>query len=229
MEPMTILAIASLLATGAGAVQNNKAQKKDANARSAVLAAERQRQKEFGDAAAARLVETTKQLSPEEQAAETNAAADTRAIATTPQSTGDYSQVTSGSGEKPVEVNSEIARALVGALRKGTQSAVAQSRLSAYGDVNADNNIRMLRSGSDIGRIANASAGSANVVPNELYGANMAGNAARDRASLYNALGQIGMSYAMTRPNTPATVKPTTSQYSLARSPTSSSVSGLTY
>lgn len=206
MEPMTLLAIASLLASGAGAVQSNKAQKKDANARSGVLAAERVRQQQFGDAAAARLVDTTKQLSPEAQTAETNAAADTRAIATTPQSTGDYSQVTSGSGAKPIEVNSEIARALVGALRKGSQSAVAQSRLSAYGDVSADNNIRMLRSGSDIGRIANASAGSAGVVPYELDGANMAGNAARDRASLYNFLGQIGMTYAMTRPNTAGTV-----------------------
>lgn len=208
-DASTIIALTSLAAGGASAVQSRRAQKDDATARSRVLALERERQREMDEAAAARLGETTKQLSPEAQIAETAAAADARATVTTPQSTGDYSQVTGGAGAKPIEVNSEIARALVGALRKGTQSARAQSVLSAYGDVDADNRVRMLRSGSDIGRIANASARSSAVVPYELYSANMAGNPARDRAALYSAIGDIGMAYAMTRPNTATTVKPT--------------------
>ena len=206
-DPTTIVALTSLAAGGAGAYQAKKGQDQDESARRTVLAAERVRQQKFGDAAAVRLADTTKQLSADQQTADIATAADTRAIATTPQAVGDYSQVAGAA--QPVEVNSEIARALVGALRKGSQSAVAQSRLSAYGDVNNDNNIRMLRSGSDIGRIANESAGSSAVVPYELYGANMAGNAARNRAAIYGALGDIGMTYAMTRrpkPKTSSTV-----------------------
>lgn len=194
----------------AGMLANKQANDAVARERSNKLGQERVRQKELQDQAdAAQRQELEQQSRPaieqdqNQQAAERQAKYD--AVAPTVDSaTASYAP----SASAPTQVKSQLAGAVVDALRRGRRTAVAQAKLGGIGDASQNAGFGLQRGGQELNSIGNRSRSSSNILPFELQDANQAGEGWRTIGDAAN-LASMGYGlYSMTTPPVPGANNP---------------------
>jgi hypothetical protein len=198
MDPITLAAILM-----AGSVLfKNQAQKQVQKRQSGLMSDERIRQDRLRSEARARNEEerakTTRPAQDQaREAAEAKASDRLEGAVTTPADVGSYAQTEPSA---PTEVKDEIARKFVDALETARTHAKNAAKLRSYGDVQFQNDIAGNRLGQDIGRLADLSAGSTDVLGTEMEAAKLAGSKYRFLGDVAGAGGDISMMYGMTRP-----------------------------
>lgn len=199
-------ALIGLALSAAGTGANYMGQKKVIGAREDVARAEGERQTGFQNRATDVINQNLVRQSP---AAQNQALAQTteqRTAALMPSQSDGVGLPTSGSA--PIEVKGEVARQMSDAIRRGRTQLGAQARLGAFNQNQTENQRLLQRGMTDVGQIADASAGSAGVLPYALEGAANAGRGYQTAADLFNLGGQAVSLYGQTAaPSKPKTIQ----------------------
>ena len=96
----------------------------------------------------------------------------------------------------PEIVKSDLANAMLGALKRGKDYSKSLATLGAYGDVGQQNSTNLGRTAQNIGVLNGYSQGSMNALDGELTAAQGAGQSAANNAGILGGLGALGSVYA---------------------------------
>ena len=194
-EPSLIVGGLSAVATLASAQQQNSAANSAAKEASRASQAEAIRQKEFADRKMALLASEEQGYTPEQRAAQLAKATQSREQ--------DFAPATDTIGAMPVYndtapeiVKSDLANAMLGALKRGKDYSKSLASLGAYGDVGQQNQTNLGRTAQNIGVLDGFSQGSLNALGGELDAASRAGQGAANNAGILGGLGALGSVYA---------------------------------
>lgn len=186
----------SAASTLLSAQQSNKANEQSEKAVARASQAETVRQKEFADRKMALISEEQQQgYTPEKRAEQLAAAAAQREES--------FATATAGIGTAPVYndsapevLKSDLANAMMNALKRGKDYAKTLANLGAYGDVGQQHETSLGRTAQNIGVLDGFSQGSLNALSGELDAAGRAGQSAANNAGLLSGLGALGSVYA---------------------------------
>lgn len=194
-SPSLIVGGLSAVATLASAQQQNAAANQSEKAVAKAAQAETMRQKEFADRKMALVAAESQGYSPEQRATQLAQATQAREQ--------DFAPATAGIGTMPVYndsapeiVKSDLANAMLGALKRGKDYSKSLATLGAYGDVGQQNSTNLGRTAQNIGVLNGYSQGSMNALDGELTAAQGAGQSAANNAGILGGLGALGSVYA---------------------------------
>ena len=195
-EPSLIVGGLSAVATLASAQQQNSAANQQAKEAKRASQAEALRQQEFADRKMA-LVSAEEQngYTPDQREAQLASAAAARESS--------FEPATAGIGTMPVYndsapevVKSDLANAMLNALKRGKDYSKTLATLGAYGDVGQKHATSLGRTAQGIGILNGYSQDSMGLLNNELASAQRAGQGAANNAGILGGLGALGSVYA---------------------------------
>jgi len=195
-EPSLIVGGLSAVATLASAQQQNSAANQQAKEAKRASQEEALRQQDFANRKMA-LVSAEEQggYSPEQRAAQLASATAARESSLEP--------ATAGIGTHPVYndsapdvVKSDLANAMLNAMKRGKEYAKTLATLGAYGDVGQQHETTLGRTAQNIGVLDGHAQGSMNALNGELAAAQRAGQGAANNAGILGGLGALGSVYA---------------------------------
>lgn len=203
---------------GAGTLLRARADNQVRNAQQSRIQAEMVRQHALQQQADARMAQALPQFTrPAQDQARTTLATNTQAQITPQSGQGGTGEFVPDNPGSPQVVQSDIARAVAGAMQKGRDYAKTTANLSSYGGQNFANSIALNRNAQEMNRIGDFSQNSSAILPQELQGAQLAGRNTRVASDVANGLGQIGSIYALMRqqPKKPITMPGASTMYNV--------------
>lgn len=172
-----------------------------------LASAETDRQRRFGEQSRAKLAETTPQFDTQAQLAARGQETARWEQALNPLVTTDAIGETPVGSSDPVEVKTEAARQLAKSLTRGKDQVRAAAQMGAYGDTQQANQFTLGRAGQELGRIADFSRGSQDVLDFEMLGAQEKADPYNLASDVIGSLGDLYGLYAITGPPKPKTVR----------------------
>lgn len=182
----------------AGTALKARANRRVIDEQNARMAAYMQRQRALqAEAQAATAVPMQQMTAPNQEAARAQIAAQ-QEQAYLPTNTAEAEYIPANPG-KPAVVQSDLARQMTDAIRKGRENAKALAGVTSYGRQSIDNNIMLNRSGQDVGRTLDFAQGNSSILPYQMQGAQRAGRGLNMASDIANGIGQVGILASLTK------------------------------
>lgn len=180
---------APLALQGAGTLARRQGQKQVMGRQNEFLQRERARQHGFQQQADATLAPATQRFErPAQDALQQKVQADYEARFAPGGFDGSYATPASGA---PEQSQTDLAKAVADGLSRGKDYAKNLARFQSFGGTNLDNSVALGRSGQDVAQIGRASAGSLDIVPFEMEGAQSAGRRMAGASDVLNGAGSL--------------------------------------